>query len=106
MRHSIFVKIIKDCKANSNYFKHRRNVVVTMGFSAFQKISTAMRVIAYGIPADYTDEYLRIGQDTTSELVRKFAKMVIRLYGDMYLRAPNKQDTKIFACIGHGKIAW
>jgi hypothetical protein len=44
-----------------------------------------MRVIAYGIPADYTDEYLRIGKDTTTDSVRRFAKMVIRLYGDKYL---------------------
>jgi hypothetical protein len=54
-----------------------------------------MRVIAYSIAADHTDEYLRIGQDTTTESVRKFAKMVIRLYGDWYLRAPNEDDTKI-----------
>uniref|UniRef100_A0A453DME5 Uncharacterized protein n=1 Tax=Aegilops tauschii subsp. strangulata TaxID=200361 RepID=A0A453DME5_AEGTS len=53
-----------------------------MGFSGYQKISAAMRVIAYGIPADYTDEYLRIGQDTTTMSVRRFAKLVIRLYGD------------------------
>jgi hypothetical protein len=56
-----------------------------MGFSTFQKISAAMRVIAYGIPADYIDEYLRIGQDTTTKSVRQFAKMVTRLYGDWYL---------------------
>jgi hypothetical protein len=24
-----------------------------------------MRVITYGIPADYTDEYIRIGEDAT-----------------------------------------
>ena len=94
MRRDLFVKIVKDCEANSHYFKRRRNAAGTMGFSAFQKISAAMRVIAYGIPADYTDEYLRIGEDTTTESVRKFAKMVIRLYGDWYLRAPNEQDTK------------
>ena len=33
-----------------------------------------MRVIAYGIPADYADEYLRIGEDTTIESVCRFAK--------------------------------
>jgi hypothetical protein len=65
MHRSLFVKIVKDCEANSNYFKRRRNTAGTMGFSAFQKITAAMRVLAYGIPTDYTDEYLRIGQDTT-----------------------------------------
>jgi hypothetical protein len=94
MRHSLFVKIVKDCEANSNYFKRRRNAAGTMGFSAFQKILAAMRVLAYGIPTEYTDEYLCIGQDTTIESVRRFAKMVIRLYGDWYLRAPNEQDRK------------
>jgi hypothetical protein len=38
-----------------------------------------MRVIAYGIPADYTDEYLRIGEDTTILSVRLFAKTIIRV---------------------------
>jgi hypothetical protein len=94
MRRSLFVRIVKACEANSNYFKQRRNAAGVMGFSAFQKISAAMRVIAYGIPADYTDEYLRIGEDTTSESVRRFARMIIKLFGPTYLRAPNEDDTK------------
>jgi hypothetical protein len=60
-RRSLFVKIVNDVEANSNYFKQRRNIAGELGFSAYQKISAAMRVIAYGIPADYTDEYHRIG---------------------------------------------
>jgi hypothetical protein len=67
MRRDLFVKIVKDCEANSYYFKRRRNAADTMGFSAYQKISAAMRVLAYGIPADYMDEYLCIGEDTTTE---------------------------------------
>ena len=54
-----------------------------------------MRVIAYGIPADYADEYLRIGEDTTIESVRRFAKVIIRVFGPEYLRAPNEDNTKI-----------
>jgi hypothetical protein len=65
-----------------------------MGFSPFPKISAAMRVIAHGIPADYTDEYLCIGVQTTMDCVRMFAKMVIKLYGETYLRALDEQDTK------------
>ncbi|XP_071676962.1 uncharacterized protein [Lolium perenne] len=91
---SLFETIVKDCEMNSNYFKQRRYAVGTKGFSVHQKISAAMRVLAYGIPADYTDEYLHMGQSTTTEAVRKFARMVIRLYGETYLRAPNEQDTK------------
>lgn len=50
-----------------------------------------MRVIAYGVPADYVDEYLR---RFAIESVRRFAKVVIRVFGPEYLRAPNKDDTK------------
>ena len=94
MRRSLFETIVKDCEANCNYFKQRRNAAQVLGFSAYQKISAAMRVIAYGVPADYTDEYLRIGAQTTTDSVRMFAKMVIKLYGEKYLRDPNEEDTK------------
>ncbi|XP_020198460.1 uncharacterized protein [Aegilops tauschii subsp. strangulata] len=89
-----FAEIVTDCEAASDYFKRRRSIAGIMGFSGYQKILAAMQVIAYGIPADYTDEYLRIGQDTTMASVCRFAKLVIRLYGDEYLRAPNEEDTK------------
>jgi hypothetical protein len=53
-----------------------------------------MRVIAYGISADYTDEYLHIGKDTTIQSVWMFAKIVIRLFGPLYLQSPSEEDTK------------
>ena len=81
MRRSLFVKIVETCEAKCRYFTRRRNAAGLMGFSAYQKISAAMRVIAYGVPADYADEYLRIGEDTTIESVRVFAKTIIKLYG-------------------------
>ena len=52
-----------------------------------------MRVIAYGIPADYADEYLCIGKDTTIKSVRRFTKVIIRIFGDVYLRACTEEDT-------------
>jgi hypothetical protein len=41
------------------------------------------------------DEYLRIGKDASMECVRMFANVMIRVFGPMYLRAPNEEDTKI-----------
>jgi len=52
MRRSLFVKIVQACEENSRYFTRRRNAAGLLGFSAYQKISAAMRVIAYGIPVD------------------------------------------------------
>ena len=94
MRRSLFVKIVQACEVNCRYFTQRRNVVGLKGFSAYQKISAAMRVIAYGVPADYADEYLHIGEDTTIESVRRFAKVIIRVFGPEYFRTPNEDDTK------------
>ena len=51
-----------------------------------------MRVIVYDISAVYTDEYLRTGEDITIECLRSFAKVIIRLFGDVYLRAPSEED--------------
>lgn len=63
-----------------------------IGFSAYQKISAVMRVIAYGVRADYTDEYLRIGKDKTIKSVRMFANVIIHIFGRVYVRAPNEED--------------
>ena len=93
MRRSFFVKITKACESNCLYFTRRRNAAGLLGFSVYQKISAAMRVISYGIPVDYADEYLRIGEDTTIELGRIFAKVIICHFGPIYLRAPNEENT-------------
>ena len=51
-------------------------------------------MIAYGVPTDYADEYLRIDEDATIESVRRFSKVIIHVFGPGYLRAPNENDTK------------
>jgi hypothetical protein len=52
-----------------------------------------MRIFTDDIPVDYADEYLRIGKDMTMESVRRFCKVMMRVYGATYLRAPNGEDT-------------
>jgi hypothetical protein len=34
------------------------------GFSALQKCTVAMRMLAYGAPGDSTDDYLRMAEST------------------------------------------
>jgi hypothetical protein len=80
MRRELFFRIVKACEANITYFRRRRDAVGVLGFSMYQNISVAMRVLAYGIPTNYCDEYLHIGEDTTIEYVQRFAKVVIWLF--------------------------
>ena len=49
MHRSLFVKLVQACEAKCRYFTQRRNAAGLKGFSAYQKISAAMRVIAYGV---------------------------------------------------------
>ena len=97
MHRSLFVCIVEACEQNCRFFTRRRNAAGLLGFSAYQQISTVMRVIAYGIPANYTDEYLRIGEYTTLKCARVFAKTLIRVFGPEYLRAPNEDTKKLMA---------
>jgi hypothetical protein len=85
MRRSLFVRIVEACEQNCRFFTRRRNAASLLGFSSYQKIWAAMRVITYGNRADYTDEYLRIGEDTALKCVRLFAKVLIWVFGPEYL---------------------
>jgi hypothetical protein len=44
-----------------------------------------MRVVVYDILTDYTDEYLRIREDTMLKCIQLFVKVLIRIFIPMYL---------------------
>ncbi|GLT53580.1 hypothetical protein SLA2020_268430 [Shorea laevis] len=49
-------------------------------------------MLAYGVTADFMDEYLKIGEPTVIESLKKFVKAVISIFSEEYLRSPNNQD--------------
>jgi hypothetical protein len=51
----------------------------------------AMRVLAYRITTNYADEYIRIGEDTIIESVRRFCKVMIPIFRPTCLRASNEK---------------
>jgi hypothetical protein len=93
MSRSLFMRIAEAVKQHDHYFVQKRNVVGALGFSYLQKVTAAFRQLAYGVPADYVDEYLRIGESTTIESLRKFVRSVCEVFGPEYLRSPNENDT-------------
>uniref|UniRef100_A0A2N9H634 DDE Tnp4 domain-containing protein n=1 Tax=Fagus sylvatica TaxID=28930 RepID=A0A2N9H634_FAGSY len=55
-------------------------------------MTAALRMLAYGVAADSTDEYVRIGESTAVESLRKFVKAVVNIFSEEYLRSPNSND--------------
>jgi hypothetical protein len=55
-------------------------------------MTAALRILAYGVAADSTDEYVRIGESTAVESLKKFVKAVVNIFSEEYLRSPNSND--------------
>ncbi|KAM6574457.1 uncharacterized protein LOC115696361 [Cannabis sativa] len=52
------------------------------------------------MPADATDEYIKIGESTTLESLKRFCCAVVEVFGAHYLRSPNAHDVARLLHIG------
>ncbi|KZV31562.1 hypothetical protein F511_07413, partial [Dorcoceras hygrometricum] len=62
------------------------------GLPPLQKCTAAIRQLAYGVPVDNLDEYLRMGESTSIKRLFNFYEYVVELFGDRYLRRPDAND--------------
>ncbi|XP_038699687.1 uncharacterized protein LOC119996983 [Tripterygium wilfordii] len=77
MRRELLHNIIIDLEESQPYFRLKYDCVGRPGFSSIQKMTAALRVLAYGSPIDREDDALMIAQITAI---------------DTYLQAPNEAD--------------
>uniref|UniRef100_A0A0D3EB20 Uncharacterized protein n=1 Tax=Brassica oleracea var. oleracea TaxID=109376 RepID=A0A0D3EB20_BRAOL len=61
MNKLFFMRIVDRLSAEIPYFQQRRDATGRFGHSPLQKATAAIRMMAYGCPADTVDEYLRLG---------------------------------------------
>ena len=88
----LFLRILHTLQQRNRYFVQRRNAANTLGLSGEQKMTAALRMLAYGMAADSLDEYVRIGETTTIECVKRFCQGVVEIFGPEYLRSQNAAD--------------
>ena len=101
MKRSLFLSIQSRVETYGSYFVQKRNSANKLDLSSLQKITAILRMLAYGVSGDLIDEYVRIGETTALEILKKFVTTVIDVFSKEYLRKPNNEDiTKLLA---HGK---
>jgi hypothetical protein len=92
MQRHLFKRIKQAVKNHDNYFKKKFDACGKEGLSALQKCVAAICILAYGVPTDAVDEYVRIGESTARQSLQHFCRAVIEVFGKYYLRAPNAVD--------------
>ena len=78
---------------------------MTMGLTGIQKMTAALRMIAYGGPADAQDENLKMAESTVLECLDHFCQAIVDVYGNQYLRRPNEADIAMLMDM-HGSRGW
>jgi hypothetical protein len=94
MSRPLFERVLEGVLASDDYFRQRPDAVGRVGLSPYQKVTAVLRMMCYGISADTTDEYLRLGESTALESLYRFVNAVITAFGEEYLRQPTADDIK------------
>ncbi|XP_066338381.1 uncharacterized protein [Miscanthus floridulus] len=100
MSRPLFQRIVDALGQWSDYFTQRVDAVNRQGLSPLQKCTAAIRQLATGSCADELDEYLKIGETTAMEALKKFVKGVREVFGERYLRRPTMEDTERLLKLG------
>jgi len=95
MRVYVFERLVKTIEGADSYFKQKEDAIGHLGLSGLQKAVAAIRILAYGLPADAVDEYVRIGESTAHKALHHFCRAIISVFGEYYLRTPNAKDVAL-----------
>ncbi|XP_060206436.1 uncharacterized protein LOC132634159 [Lycium barbarum] len=57
-------------------------------------------MLAYGLPTDATDEYVKIEESTAIESMKRFSPAIVEVFGQQYLRSPISNDVARLLHIG------
>jgi hypothetical protein len=74
------------------YFVQKPDAVGRLGLSPHQKITSALRMLYYGLCADATDEYCRTSETTAMDCMKPFCLAIRAEFEEHYLRQPTRAD--------------
>ena len=93
-RRELFLHLVHSVCVYDPWFVQKRDALGRLGLSSLQKCTAAIRMLAYGLPADACDEYVRIGETTALVAMRRWVNAIRACFGDTYLRQPTRADLR------------
>ena len=103
MQKPLFLRLVNQLSSEVEYFQQRPDCTGRIGLSPIQKCTAAMRMLAYGVPADNVDDYVRIGETTARRCLHEFVHAVVALFGPEYLRRPTPEDLQRLLVVGNNR---
>jgi hypothetical protein len=92
MRKPLFLRIVEGIKDHDSFFLQKVDAAGKIGPSTLQKATAVIRQLSYGCSADATDEYIRIGESSALQCMKRFCRAVVEVFREEYLRSPNEED--------------
>ncbi|XP_076960655.1 uncharacterized protein LOC143637084 [Bidens hawaiensis] len=92
MSKRLILRIVGDMEREYEYFQQKPDARGYLGFSAIQKCTSALRILAYGNMTYINDEYLKMAEKTTRDALENFCIGIIQLYSRRCLRIPTSND--------------
>ncbi|CAM8921667.1 unnamed protein product [Rhodiola kirilowii] len=94
MRPHVFNRIMTALCTQDSYWHQKADATGLLGLLPQQKMTAALRMLAYGAAADQCAKICRMGESTTLECMKIFCQQVEGLFGKEYLRAPTPADLR------------
>ncbi|XP_062013940.1 uncharacterized protein LOC133730343 [Rosa rugosa] len=91
---NLFKRISTDLFQYDRYFVQRSDATGKVGLLPEQKMTAALRMLAYGAGADQCAEYCRMAKSTSVAALQHFTRGIVGLYSAEYLRAPTATDLR------------
>lgn len=92
MNQPLLEKILSQLQQHDDYFVQKNDGRGVLGLSDIQKITAAMRMLAYGLHVDCVDEYVNIAKRTAIEAFKKFYRGVVHIFEAECLRFSNEVE--------------
>ncbi|GJT52352.1 ALP1-like protein isoform X1 [Tanacetum coccineum] len=92
MARPLFNEIVTAVIDHGPFFRSNMDCAGRQGISRLLKCTSAIRQLAYGVHADFLDEYMQISERTSHTALDHFCQVVMQIYGPEFLRKPTVTD--------------